>query len=91
MAKGYSACILCACSVYGYGTLLERIGQEALLEHVHVTVTKDAQSTAKTGSTGKKVKSLIEIHPDETVESDGIPVPPKSMVELAIRDTDESQ
>ena len=40
----------------------ETLAEEALLEHVHVTVTKDAQSTAKTGSTGKKVKSLIDIH-----------------------------
>ena len=43
------------------------------------------QGTTKTGSTGKKVKSLIDIHPDEIVDSDGIPIPPKSMVELASR------
>jgi len=46
-----------------------------------VTVVKSAD----TGSTGRKVKSLIEIHKDEIVDSDGIPVPPKSMVELANR------
>ena len=38
-----------------------------------------------THNQGKKVKSLIDIHPDEIVDSDGIPIPPKSMVELASR------
>eukprot|EP01048_Picozoa_sp_COSAG05_P029795 COSAG05_NODE_10001_length_588_cov_1.445808_2_plen_46_part_01 len=28
---------------------------------------------------------LIDIHRDEIVDSDGIPIPPKSMVELASR------
>ena len=47
----------------------EILAEEALLEHVNVTVVKHPQGTTKTGSTGKKVKSLIDIHPCRLLRS----------------------